>query len=270
MSNTTANTVLPTTTISYKDFDSTKLSFQEIEGAKGKIVKIVYDGKNLNLKLPRMEIPFGITSYTKNVDFNTLQSFDLALSFDNEDVLTIIQSIEEKIIEFIGANSQKVWGKKTTVEKLKDVDFGLFNPMVKINENTEKNYNPLLRLKIRKYDDKFNCEFYNGNSKIAGNYEQLPIISGEDLKNTIVSRSQIIPCIRFENVYCVNGKYGSTIRLAQGLFFLAESEQKSTCVFDDEDGSGASLTKEVESLSIESETEVGEKKFSRKFMKSSS
>jgi hypothetical protein len=170
--------------ISYKSFDTTKLSFTEPKSSKlGKSAWIKYDGKQFLLQTPMMTT-WGIQP--KFSDFKTtvetrkegdkLMGFSMSYQFPNEDYpnekadifLQKILDFEEEVKQHVIKNSQKFFGKKKSPESVLDGYYPLIkysykkdskgDVIVECDENgddqkiIDTRYGPTMRVKVPFYE----------------------------------------------------------------------------------------------------------------------
>ena len=110
-----------------------------------KIVLSTQKGEPIRFQIPKMYMPFGISGFTPeignkkwNVDFS-MRGFD-----ESEGIIKkcydVLRQIEDKIINNVAEQSEKIFGKKMTYDELRP----LFNSNIKESSGRE----PKFRVKV--------------------------------------------------------------------------------------------------------------------------
>ena len=125
------------------DFDVNSLTFSAVR-KNDKGGRAVYlnsnGGQKLLFQLPQMRAPFGLSEFTDKATGRT--SYSMNLSLDDEKVRNVFQSIDNKILDFVVANSEACLGKKYSVDIMREA---LFKSAIKPGKD---NYAPTLQLKV--------------------------------------------------------------------------------------------------------------------------
>lgn len=184
------------------DFDVNTLTFSAVR-KNDKGGRAVYlnsnGGQKLLFQLPQMRAPFGLSEFTDKATGRT--SYSLNLSLDDEKVRTVFQSIDDKILEFVVANSEACLGKKYSIDIMREA---LFKSAIKPGKD---NYAPTLQLKVLPGRDG------KGYAVEAYNAAKQPVELA-----TLEKGQGIITIIEINQIWFVDNKFGVSIRLQQALF----------------------------------------------------
>lgn len=184
------------------DFDVNSLTFSAVR-KNDKGGRAVYlnsaGGQKLLFQLPQMRAPFGLSEFTDKATGRT--SYSLNLSLDDEKVRNVFQSIDNKILDFVVANSEACLGKKYSVDIMREA---LFKSAIKPGKD---NYAPTLQLKVLPGRDGkgYAVESYNSAKQ--------PVELA-----TLEKGQGIITIIEINQIWFVDNKFGVSIRLQQALF----------------------------------------------------
>jgi len=184
------------------DFDVNSLTFSAVR-KNDKGGRAVYlnsnGGQKLLFQLPQMRAPFGLSEFTDKATGRT--SYSLNLSLDDEKVRTVFQSIDNKILDFVVANSEACLGKKYSIDIMREA---LFKSAIKPGKD---NYAPTLQLKVLPGRDG------KGYAVEAYNSAKQPVELA-----TLEKGQGIITIIEINQIWFVDNKFGVSIRLQQALF----------------------------------------------------
>jgi hypothetical protein len=184
------------------DFDVNSLTFSAVR-KNDKGGRAVYlnsnGGQKLLFQLPQMRAPFGLSEFTDKATGRT--SYSMNLSLDDETVRNVFQSIDNKVLEFVVANSEACLGKKYSVDIMREA---LFKSAIKPGKD---NYAPTLQLKVLPGRDG------KGYAVEAYNSAKQPVELA-----TLEKGQGIITIIEINQIWFVDNKFGVSIRLQQALF----------------------------------------------------
>ena len=184
------------------DFDVNSLTFSAVR-KNDKGGRAVYlnsnGGQKLLFQLPQMRAPFGLSEFTDKATGRT--SYSMNLSLDDEKVRNVFQSIDNKVLEFVVANSEACLGKKYSVDIMREA---LFRSAIKPGKD---NYAPTLQLKVLPGRDG------KGYAVEAYNSAKQPVELA-----TLEKGQGIITIIEINQIWFVDNKFGVSIRLQQALF----------------------------------------------------
>jgi len=119
------------------------LKISEYDGRK--ISLCTTDNEIMKFQVPRMYMPFGISGFTPEVGA-TKYNIDFAMKGWDEEgnyvkkFYEILREIENKVIESVSQQSEKIFGKKMSVNELKP----MFNSNIKESPDRE----PKFRVKV--------------------------------------------------------------------------------------------------------------------------
>lgn len=257
-------------TIDFLDLDFKKLTFSEMKQNKygGNFVNIIYDGKIADIKFPRMQAPFGISTFEdkKTGDLN----YNLETSFDNLNDTSNLKEVYEKALKFdefiikTVAKHHKEWlneDEKPDIKYLKKS----YTPFVKVpvDKQSKKPLDYPSRCKAGFYVSKngeFTFSLFSKGSKVP--------ITTENYSEYISPRDDIKSLRRLKNIWFSNmGGFGVAWELRQIVVY--RNNNANTCMLDvsdkeDEDSDEESetssqasslLSKETKGLSISKKKE---------------
>jgi hypothetical protein len=184
------------------DFDVNSLTFSAVR-KNDKGGRAVYlnsaGGQKLLFQLPQMRAPFGLSEFTDKATGRT--SYSLNLSLDDEKIRNVFQAIDQKILEFVVANSEACLGKKYSIDIMREA---LFKSAIKPGKDS---YAPTLQLKVLPGRDG------KGYAVEAYNSAKQPVELA-----TLEKGQGIITIIEINQIWFVDNKFGVSIRLQQALF----------------------------------------------------
>jgi len=187
------------------EFSTSSIVFSKIRKNKNGGRAVYLNGPNnskLQLELPKMRAPFGLSAFTDEASKKT--SYTLPLSFDSDpetdDLMTKLKTLDDMIVKMVAENSVEWLGKKYGIPVIKEA---LYKPIVTPGKG---DYPATLKLKVLS-DSKtgdFVPEAYNYKRE---NVELTSIEKGQRVKS-IVDINQI---------WFIDNKFGVSIRLQQVL-----------------------------------------------------
>ena len=155
----------------------------------------------MRIHFPRLYMPFGISGFTPEVG-PTKYNVDLALKGYDEDgsyinkFYTSIRAIENKIIDAVVEQSEKIFQKKMTKEEL----VPMFNSNVKESPDRE----PKFRVKVDStIDNKVKPHVYDEEKK--------PLY--DEITNGLYSRNSGTAVVEMVSIYFLNKKFGVSWKL---------------------------------------------------------
>jgi len=175
-----------------------------------KIVISTQDDKPLRMQIPRMYMPFGISGFTPEVG-NVKWNVDYSMNGFDEDgnyvkrFYDTLRQIEEKIIQAVVDQSEKIFDKVHTYDEIKS----MFNSNIKESNG----HAPKFRVKV-------DTDIYdNLKANVFDAYKNR-------LKDTVVnglySRNSGKSIVELASVYFLNKKFGITWKLYQLMVFEPE------------------------------------------------
>jgi len=168
-----------------------------------KIVLSTKEGTPLRIQFPRLYMPFGISGFTPEVG-QTKYNIDFAMKGYDEDGSYIkkfyesLRQIEDKIVDAVAEQSEKIFQKKMTKEEL----LPMFNSNMKETLDRE----PKFRVKVdTDYTNMIKAAVYDANRN--------PIKT--EVSNNLYARNSGHSIVELNSVYFLNKKFGCTWKLHQ-------------------------------------------------------
>ena len=168
-----------------------------------KIVLSTKEGTPMRIQFPRLYMPFGVSGFTPEVG-PTKYNVDLALKGHDEEGSYIkkfydsLRAIEDKIIDNVVEQSEKIFQKKMTKEEL----MPMFNSNVKESPGRE----PKFRVKVdTDHHSMIKAAVYDGDKN--------PIKT--EVSNGLYARNSGHTIVELNSVYFLNRKFGCTWKLYQ-------------------------------------------------------
>jgi hypothetical protein len=168
-----------------------------------KIVLSTKEGTPMRIQFPRLYMPFGVSGFTPEVG-PTKYNIDLALKGHDEEDSYIknfydsLRAIEDKIIDNVVEQSEKIFQKKMTKEEL----MPMFNSNVKESPGRE----PKFRVKVdTDHHSMIKAAVYDGDKN--------PIKT--EVSNGLYARNSGHTIVELNSVYFLNRKFGCTWKLYQ-------------------------------------------------------
>lgn len=226
-----------------EQFDVNSVVFSNINKNEkgGKAVYLNLPGKQkLLFQLPSMRAPFGLSNF---VDKQTGKaSYSLSLDLANHpEIIAQFKALDDKVVDYAVANSEALLGKRYTREVIREALYK--SPLRK---DKEGKYAETLYLKVMTTRDEksFAVEAYESDRKPT------------DLA-TLDKGRNVITIIEVNQVWCVDNKFGISVRLMQVLF-APKSQLKgfSFVGVDDVLGAPAAPASEEEDIDVPEEEEV--------------
>jgi hypothetical protein len=198
------------------EVNTQNIEFGNITALKtgGKSVNLRYEGRNLTLETPNLNIPYGVNNKSFDGNGPVKYSIDLSLrGADENDDIRALRSFLEAFDEFmINAgiqNAEKWLGKKNPSREL-IVD--KYKPVLKVSLDADGNekYPPTFKANLRKNkEDKFETAFYNGTER---NDKGEPVLYDADvpIENILAKRSNVTAVIECTGIWIAGGNFGTT------------------------------------------------------------
>jgi hypothetical protein len=212
-----------------------KLEFQPVKVLDngGKSVNIRYEGRNLMVETPSLNIPYGVNVFDKTPGAPVKFSIDLSLrgADENEQVRSLqdfFEAFDEKMID-AGVENAGKWFKMSNPNR--DVIKAFYSPVIKISRDAQGNpkpYPPTFKLALRKKTKKgekpdisnaseaicFETQFYNAAER--DDKGQIAVFDGAStLESVLPKRSQATAIIQCTGVWFAGGKFGTTWKAVQ-------------------------------------------------------
>jgi hypothetical protein len=211
-----------------------KLEFGPVKvlDSGGKSVNIRYEGRNLMIETPSLNVPYGVNKYDKTPGAPIKYSVDLSFrgADDNEEIRALqdfMEAFDERMID-VGMENADKWFKMKAPSR--EVIKAFYTPLVKVSVDKEGNpkpYPPTFKLALRKRIAKkgeapdpsenvraFETKFYNAQEKDAkGAISEFD--SGLKIDELLPKRSQVGSIIQCTGIWFAGGKYGTTWKVVQ-------------------------------------------------------
>lgn len=217
------------------DIKTSKLEFQPVKilDNGGKSVNIRYEGRNLMVETPSLNVPYGVNVFDKTPGAPVKFSVDLSLrgADENEGVRALqdfLEAFDERMID-AGVENAAKWFKMSNPNR--EVIKAFYTPVVKISRDAAGNpkpYPPTFKLSLRKKIKKgekpdtsaasevgrFETEFYNSGER--DDKGQVAAFDTEATLETVLpKRSQVTAIIQCTGVWFAGGKFGTTWKAVQ-------------------------------------------------------
>lgn len=185
-------------------FDVNSIVFSNVNKNEkgGKAVYLNLPGKQkLLFQLPSMRAPFGLSNFVDKASGKA--SYSLSLDLGNHpEIVAQFKALDEKVIEFALANSEALLGKKYNRAVIQEALYK--SPL---RRDKDGKYAETLYLKVMTTRDEksFAVEAYESNKKPT------------DLASLDKGRN-VITIVEVNQVWCVDNKFGVSVRLQQVLF----------------------------------------------------
>jgi len=213
-------------TCSPADVTVSKIEFGPVKmlDSGGKTVNLRYEGRNLMLETPSLNVPYGVNVFDKNGP--PKYSVDLSLRGVDEDekvraLQTFLEEFDERMLD-AGVENAGKWFKMTNPNR--EVIKAFYTPLLKFSRDPQGNlkpYPPTVKVNLRRKKDAtaasascFETSFYNPAVKDAkGVISQFP---GEmPIEQLLAKRSQVTTIIQCTGVWFAGGKFGTTWKAVQ-------------------------------------------------------
>ena len=215
------------------DIKASKLEFQPVKilDNGGKSVNIRYDGRNLMVETPSLNVPYGVNVFDKTPGAPVKFSVDLSLrgADENEGVRALqdfLEAFDERMID-AGVENAGKWFKMSNPNR--EVIKAFYTPVVKISRDAAGNpkpYPPTIKVNLRKNDNKFDVNVFDDKKRP---YEGVPL---EDL---LVKGSYLTTLIQCTSVWFAGSKFGLSWKALQIRMDSVPDSIKGYAFVDDED-----------------------------------
>jgi hypothetical protein len=191
----------------------------------GKSVNLRYEGRNLMMETPSLNVPYGINVFDKQGPPKYSVDLSLRGADDNEQVRALqdfLEAFDERMID-AGVENAGKWFKMTNPNR--EVIKAFYTPLVKISRDAQGNpkpYPPTFKLALRGKKGAqagptagtFEVEFYNAGEKDT---KGLPTKFAPELgvDEVLVKRAQVTAIIQCTGVWFAGGKFGTTWKAVQ-------------------------------------------------------
>ena len=204
----------------------------------GKSVNIRYEGRNIMVETPSLNVPYGVNVFDKTPGAPPKFSVDLSLggASDNDQIQalqTFLEAFDERMVD-AGVDNAKNWFKMGNPSR--EVIKAFYSPLVKVSldkTGAPKPYPPTFKLALRKKflpkgsasapapppdvssnTKSFDTKFYNGMEKDEKG-QVSEFAAGSTLEDVISKRTKVTAIIQCTGVWFAGGKFGTTWKAAQ-------------------------------------------------------
>jgi len=184
------------------DFSASDVTFSAVRKNTmgGKVVYLNGTGNSkLMFQLPQLRAPYGLSTYTDAASGKT--SYSLSLSLDNPEIAAKFKDLDDKVVEFVHANSVTCLGKQYNKEVMKEA---LYKSPLSPGKG---DYAPTLKLKMMMSSSgSFTAEAYDPSRKLI----QLTADSLEKGQG-------VLTIVEINQIWFIDNKFGISVRLQQML-----------------------------------------------------
>jgi hypothetical protein len=209
------------------DVSVSKLEFSppKILDNGGKSVNLRYEGRNLMLETPSLNVPYGRNLFDKNGPPKYSVDLSLRGADDNADVRALqdfLEAFDERMID-AGVENAGKWFKMANPSR--EVIKAFYTPLLKYSRDPQGNlkpYPPTIKAALRgkkgaqatEAVGSFETHFYNSAEKDAkGQIAQFA--PDTPLEQVLCKRSQVTAIIQCTGVWFAGGKFGTTWKAVQ-------------------------------------------------------
>jgi hypothetical protein len=191
----------------------------------GKSVNLRYEGRNLMLETPSLNVPYGVNVFDKNGPPKYSVDLSLRGADDNDQVRALqdfLEAFDERMID-AGVENAGKWFKMANPSR--EVIKAFYTPLVKISRDPQGNpkpYPPTFKLALRGKKGAqagptagtFETDFYNAVEKDS---KGLPSKYTPEMAidEVLCKRSQVTAIIQCTGVWFAGGKFGTTWKSVQ-------------------------------------------------------
>jgi hypothetical protein len=209
------------------DVTVSKIEFGPVKllDSGGKTVNLRYEGRNLMLETPSLNVPYGVNVFDKQGPPKYSVDLSLRGADDNEQVRALqdfLEAFDERMID-AGVENAGKWFKMNNPNR--EVIKAFYTPLVKVSRDAQGNpkpYPPTFKLALRgkkgaqagPTTGTFETDFYNAGVKDA---KGLPTKFAPELAldEVLCKRAQVTAIIQCTGVWFAGGKFGTTWKSVQ-------------------------------------------------------
>ena len=188
------------------DFDASSVQFGKLRKNKngGKAVYLsTRDGSKVQLQLPFMRTPFGLSTFTDEASKKTTYTLDLSFDAGDPEVegfMGKMSKLDEIVAKTVADNSKEWLGKQFNLAVLKEA---LYKPLVRPGKGE---YASTLKIKIATdvKTGNFIPEAYNMQQK------EVPMTSLE-------KGQRVMAIVELNQIWFIDNKFGVSVKLLQVL-----------------------------------------------------
>jgi len=252
------------------DIDVSKIEFTapKILDNGGKSVNLRYEGRNLMLETPSLNVPYGRNVFDKNGP--PKYSVDLSLRGADTDeavgaLQTFLEAFDERMID-AGVENAGKWFKMSNPNR--EVIKAFYTPLVKISRDPQGNpkpYPPTIKLALRgkkgaqatEASGSFETDFYNAGEK-DGKGQIAKFAPDMPLEQVLCKRSQVTAIVQCTGVWFAGGKFGTTWKAVQVRVDSQPEQIRGPAFRSDAPDIRAFVSKKLAAAAVEEEEEDAE------------
>lgn len=216
------------------EIDVSKIAFQPVKilDNGGKSVNLHFEGRNIMLETPSLNVPYGINVFDKTSPPKYSVDLSLRGADDNEQVKALqdfLEAFDERMID-AGVENAGKWFKMANPNR--EVIKAFYTPVVKISRDASgapKPYPPTFKVNLRKKMAKKGAAAPDPNDSSVGAFEaqlynaaetdskgQIAAFAADStIESTLPKRSQVTAIIQCTGVWFAGGKFGTTWKAVQ-------------------------------------------------------
>jgi hypothetical protein len=202
------------------EITASKIEFSPIKVLDngGKAVNVRYEGRNVMIETPSMNIPFGVSlfdkqgpaKYSVDLSFRGMDDNKAVKEFNN-----FLEAFDERMVD-AGVENASKWFKMANPNR--EVIKAFYTPVLKISRDPAGNpkpYPPTMKVALRKRKDgKFEADFYNGTTRDADG-KPSSFTADTPIDNIMPKRSSASFIIQCTGVWFAGGKFGTSWKAVQ-------------------------------------------------------
>lgn len=168
----------------------------------------LYNKQKLQLRLPRLRLPFGVTMFRDNM------YLDLSLK-NNDMILSKLQELDVELVSLLAKQFPNF-----TVDDI----INSFNSSVRVPMNPA--FGPTLRIKLTKdREQDYTFSLYSSRKDAEGKYLPLDPTCDEEVQDILCKRSEISSIIELSGIWYheEDAKFGTTWKLVQAKKFEGDN-----------------------------------------------
>lgn len=202
------------------EIKASKIEFSPIKVLDngGKAVNVRYEGRNMTVETPSMNIPFGVSLFDKQGP----PKYSVDLSFrgvDDDKGLkefhTFLEEFDERMLD-AGVENAPKWFKMANPNR--EVIKAFYTPVLKISRDAAGNpkpYPPTMKIALRKKKDgQFESSFYNGTERDAKG-QPTSFAADTAIDSILPKRTNATFIIQCTGVWFAGGKFGTSWKAVQ-------------------------------------------------------
>lgn len=216
------------------EIEVSKIAFQPVKilDNGGKSVNLHFEGRNIMLETPSLNVPYGVNVFDKTSPPKYSVDLSLRGADDNEQIKALqdfLEAFDERMID-AGVENAAKWFKMANPNR--EVIKAFYTPVVKISRDASgapKPYPPTFKVNLRKKMAKkgaaapdpsdssvgaFEAQLYNA-AETDSKGQIAAFAADATIESTLPKRSQVTAIIQCTGVWFAGGKFGTTWKAVQ-------------------------------------------------------